>query len=95
VNGVLNFAIAKGRLFRDTVGALRKAGVNIGEVSSDDRKLVFYNEEGDIRFLKMTSDDVPTYVEYGAADMGISGKNTIMEENRCTKPTTSVSKNAR
>lgn len=48
----------------------------------DTRKLIFVNEEYKLRFFLAKSPDVPTYVEYGAADIGVVGKDTILEENR-------------
>jgi len=77
----LTFALAKGRLGEQTVKLLNKSGVKC-DADEKSRQLVFINEEQKYRFFLAKSDDVPTYVEYGAADVGIAGKDTLLEENR-------------
>lgn len=79
----LTFALTKGRLARQTMDLLEKMGISCEEMKDkDSRKLVFVNEEYHLKFFLAKGPDVPTYVEYGAADIGIVGKDTIMEENR-------------
>ena len=79
----LTFALAKGRLAFKTLDLLEKVGITCEEMKDkDSRKLIFVNEEKKLRFFLAKVPDVPTYVEYGAADIGIVGKDTIMEEGR-------------
>ena len=79
----LTFALAKGRVAKKTMEILEKIGITCEEVNDKDtRKLVFVNEDLKIRFFLAKADDVPTYVEYGAADIGIVGKDTLLEHGR-------------
>ncbi|MCR4652103.1 MAG: ATP phosphoribosyltransferase [Eubacterium sp.] len=79
----LTFALTKGRLAEQTMGLLEQLGISCEEMKDKrTRKLIFTNEEYGMRFFLAKGPDVPTYVEYGAADIGIVGKDTIMEENR-------------
>lgn len=79
----LTFALGKGRLANKTMELFEKIGVTCEEMKDkDSRKLIFVNEELKLKFFLAKGPDVPTYVEYGAADIGVVGKDTIMEENR-------------
>ena len=79
----LTFALGKGRLADKTMQLFEKIGITCEEMKDkDSRKLIFVNEELKLRFFLAKGPDVPTYVEYGAADIGIVGKDTILEENR-------------
>ena len=79
----LTFALGKGRLARQTLETFEKIGITCREINDKDtRKLVFENEELKLRFFLAKGPDVPTYVEYGAADIGVVGKDTILEEAR-------------
>ncbi|MCR5322394.1 MAG: ATP phosphoribosyltransferase [Lachnospiraceae bacterium] len=79
----ITIALAKGRLAKQTMGILEKIGISCPEMEDkDSRKLIFTNEELGYKFFLAKANDVPTYVEYGAADIGIVGKDTIVEENR-------------
>ena len=79
----LTFALTKGRLAKKTMDLFRRVGITCQEMEDpDSRKLIFTNEEHGLRFFLAKGPDVPTYVEYGAADIGIVGKDTIMEEQR-------------
>ena len=79
----LTFALTKGRLADKTLAMLEKIGITCEEMKDkDSRKLIFVNEELKLRFFLAKGPDVPTYVEYGAADIGIVGKETILEEGR-------------
>lgn len=79
----LTIALAKGRLALDSLDILEKVGINCDEIrDKSSRKLIFTNEELKIRFFLAKATDIPTYVEYGAADIGIVGKDTILEEGR-------------
>ena len=79
----LTFALGKGRLAKKTLELFEKIGITCEEIKEPDtRKLIFVNEELKLRFFLAKGPDVPTYVEYGAADIGIVGKDTILEEAR-------------
>ncbi|MBQ1392304.1 MAG: ATP phosphoribosyltransferase [Lachnospiraceae bacterium] len=79
----ITFALAKGRLAKKTLGILEKIGITCEEMKDPDtRKLIFVNEELKLKFFLAKASDVPTYVEYGAADFGVVGKDTILEEGR-------------
>ncbi len=79
----LTFALGKGRLANKTLELLEKIGITCEEMKDkDSRKLIFVNEELKLRFFLAKGPDVPTYVEYGAADIGVVGEDTILEENR-------------
>lgn len=79
----ITIALAKGRLARKAMEILGQAGITCEEMNDKDtRKLIFTNEELKLRFFLAKAGDVPTYVEYGAADIGIVGKDTILEEGR-------------
>ena len=79
----ITFALAKGRLAKKTLGILEKIGITCEEMKDPDtRKLIFVNEDLKLKFFLAKASDVPTYVEYGAADFGVVGKDTILEEGR-------------
>lgn len=79
----LTFALTKGRLATKTLKLLEEIGITCHEMEDkDSRKLIFVNEELKLKFFLAKGPDVPTYVEYGAADIGVVGKDTIMEEGR-------------
>lgn len=79
----LTFALAKGRLAKKAMAMLEEIGITCEEMKDEKtRKLIFVNEELKLKFFLSKASDVPTYVEYGAADIGIVGKDTILEEGR-------------
>ena len=79
----ITIALAKGRLAKKALEIFEHIGVTCDEMKDENtRKLIFTNEELGIRFFLAKPSDVPTYVEYGAADIGIVGKDTILEEGR-------------
>lgn len=79
----LTIALAKGRLAEKTLDILSDIGITCEEIrDKSSRKLIFTNEELKLRFFLAKANDVPTYVEYGAADIGFAGKDTILEEGR-------------
>lgn len=78
----ITFALAKGRLADQTMSLLEKIGVTCEEMKDKGRKLIFVNEEQKFKFFLSKASDVPTYVEYGAADIGVVGKDTLLEEKR-------------
>lgn len=79
----LTFAMGKGRLAEQTLDLLEEIGITCEEMKDkNSRKLIFVNEELKLRFFLSKGPDVPTYVEYGAADIGVAGRDTILEEGR-------------
>ncbi len=79
----LTFALTKGRLAEKTLSLLEQIGISCEEMKDkSSRKLVFVNEEKKVRFFLAKAPDVPTYVEYGVADIGVVGRDTILEEGR-------------
>ena len=79
----ITIALAKGRLAKKALELLEQVGVTCEEIKDkDSRKLIFTNEELKMKFFLAKANDVPTYVEYGAADIGVVGKDTILEEGR-------------
>lgn len=79
----ITIALAKGRLARQTLELLEQTGITCEEMKDKDtRKLIFVNEELGLKFFLSKTSDVPTYVEYGAADIGVVGSDTILEEGR-------------
>lgn len=79
----ITFALAKGRLAQNTLGMLEQIGITCEEMKDKkSRKLIFVNEKLKVKFFLAKASDVPTYVEYGAADIGVVGKDTILEEGR-------------
>jgi ATP phosphoribosyltransferase len=75
-NGGLTIAVPRGALFKETLDLLDAIGVDTGEVRSNDRKLLFE----DVGIITMRPSDVPTYVEAGAADIGVTGKDVLIEQ---------------
>ena len=79
----LTFALGKGRLANQTLELFEKIGITCEEMKDkESRKLILTNEQLKLRFFLAKGPDVPTYVEYGAADIGVVGKDTILEEGR-------------
>ncbi len=75
----LTIALTKGRILEETLPLLAAAGIAPLEDMEKSRKLVFDTTQANVRLLLLRGADVPTYVQFGAADMGISGKDTLME----------------
>ncbi len=79
----LTVALTKGRLAKDTLRLFSRIGIEAaGTEDNDSRKLIFTDEKNKLRFFMAKGPDVPTYVAYGAADIGIVGRDTILEEGR-------------
>lgn len=79
----LTIALGKGRLASQAMKLFEQTGITCEEMKDKQtRKLIFVNEEQKLRFFLSKGPDVPTYVEYGAADIGIVGRDTILEESR-------------
>lgn len=79
----LTIALTKGRLANQTLKLFEKIGINAAEAEDKNtRRLIFQDDEFGIRYFLAKGPDVPTYVAYGAADIGVVGKDTILEEGR-------------
>ncbi len=78
----ITVALAKGRLADTAVSLFEKLGYNVAEMKEKTRKLIFVDEEKKFKFILVKASDVPVYVEYGASDIGIVGRDTILEEGR-------------
>ncbi|WP_441294601.1 ATP phosphoribosyltransferase [Gilvimarinus gilvus] len=76
---MITIALTKGRILEETLPLLESAGITPQEDIDKSRKLVFPTNRDDVQLLVLRGADVPTYVQFGAADMGISGKDTLME----------------
>ena len=79
---VITIALAKGRLAEKAIAVLEKCGIDCSQVKDPGRRLVLRDETGAYQFILVKPSDVPTYVDSGVADIGIAGKDTLMEENR-------------
>lgn len=77
---MITFALPKGRLLPLVTGLLRDAGLFRVDMEKDGRKLIYQDEENNVRYLICRAADVPTFVEYGAADLGVAGKDVILEQ---------------
>lgn len=75
----LTIAVPKGRVQKALSALFAKAGLDAGTLDADDRRLVRDSADGKMRFLLLKPDDVPTYVEFGAADIGVSGRDVLLE----------------
>jgi len=75
----LTIALNRGRVLAEALPVLARVGITPAEPIEGSRKLVFETSAGDARLVVVRGDDVPTYVEYGAADLGITGKDTLLE----------------
>lgn len=76
---MITIALSKGRIFEETLPLLRAAGIEVLEDPEKSRKLILTTNQPDVRVLVVRATDVPTYVQYGGADMGITGKDTLLE----------------
>lgn len=79
MSSALTIALAKGRILDETLPLLARAGIEPLDDLSSSRKLVFSTNDPDISLVLIRSSDVPTYVQYGAADLGIAGKDVLVE----------------
>lgn len=77
--GPLTIAVPKGRILRALVPVLAGAGIDAAPLLQTHRRLVRSSADGTLRFVLLKPDDVPTYVEYGAADLGVAGRDTLLE----------------
>ena len=79
---MLTIALPKGRLADQTLDIMEKAGYDVSAARDKSRKLILEDKDAGLRFILSKPSDVPTYVEYGAADIGVVGKDTLLEEGR-------------
>ena len=75
----VTLALSKGRIFEETLPLLKAAGIEVSEDPEKSRKLIIGTNRPDVRLIIVRASDVPTYVEYGAADLGIAGKDVLIE----------------
>ena len=76
---MITLALSKGRIFEETLPLLHAAGIEVLEDPEKSRKLILTTNQPDVRVLVVRATDVPTYVQYGGADLGITGKDTLLE----------------
>jgi ATP phosphoribosyltransferase len=76
---LITIALSKGRIFEETLPLLRAAGIEVLDDPEKSRKLILDTDQPGIRVLVVRATDVPTYVQYGGADLGITGKDTLLE----------------
>jgi len=79
MNDTLTIAVSKGRIFKEALPLLAAAGIAPGEDPATSRKLILPTNHDDVKLIVIRASDVPTYVEYGAADVGVAGKDVLME----------------
>lgn len=78
----INIALGKGRIAKKSIELLEKIGITFDDYSDESRKLIFENKKDKVRLVFVKAVDVPVYVERGAADIGVVGRDTLLEENR-------------
>ena len=76
---MITLALSKGRIFEETLPLLRAAGIDVLDDPETSRKLILRTGNSEVRLLVVRATDVPTYVQYGGADLGISGKDNLIE----------------
>ena len=79
MNDVLTIALSKGRIFKETLPLLAQAGIEPVDDPDTSRKLILDTSLDDVKLVIIRAADVPTYVEYGAADLGVAGKDVLLE----------------
>lgn len=79
---VITFALAKGRLAEQAFGLLEQLGIDCSEPRNPGRQLVLWDRKNNLRFILVKPSDVPTYVDHGVADIGVVGKDTLLESGR-------------
>jgi ATP phosphoribosyltransferase len=76
---MLTFALSKGRIFDETLPLLKRAGIEVTDDAETSRKLILATTRADVRVVLVRASDVPTYVQYGGADLGVAGADVLME----------------
>ena len=79
MTATLTIALSKGRIFQETLPLLKAAGIIPLDDPETSRKLILDTDQPDIKLVIIRATDVPTYVQYGAADLGVAGKDVLME----------------
>ncbi len=79
MNRTLTIALSKGRIFRETLPLLAQAGIEPADDPDTSRKLILDTSDENVKLVILRAADVPTYVQYGAADLGVAGKDVLME----------------
>ena len=79
MNSMITLALSKGRIFDETLPLLRAAGIEVSEDPEKSRKLIIGTNRPNVRVVLVRATDVPTYVQYGGADLGVTGKDTLIE----------------
>jgi len=77
--GMLTLALSKGRIFDETLPLLQRAGIEVADDPETSRKLILATSRPDVRVVLVRASDVPTYVQYGGADLGVAGADVLME----------------
>src|SRR6476659_9009700 len=75
----IRIALSKGRIFEESMPLLKAAGIVAAENPESSRKLILSTNNGNVSIIIVRASDVPTYVQYGAADLGIAGKDVLLE----------------
>ena len=78
---MITLALSKGRIFEETMPLLAAAGIEVTEDPEKSRKLILATTRSDVRVVLVRASDVPTYVQYGGADLGVTGLDTLLEHN--------------
>ena len=78
---MITLALSKGRIFDETLPLLRSAGIEVGEDPEKSRRLILPTSRDDVRVVLVRATDVPTYVQYGGADLGVAGLDTLLEHS--------------
>ena len=78
---MITLALSKGRIFDETLPLLKAAGIEVSEDPEKSRKLIIGTSRADVRLVLVRATDVPTYVQHGGADLGIVGKDTLLEHD--------------
>lgn len=76
---MITLALSKGRIFDETLPLLAAAGISVDAVQADSRKLIVPTGDPEVRLIIVRASDVPTYVRYGAADLGVAGRDVLLE----------------
>jgi ATP phosphoribosyltransferase len=76
---LITLALSKGRIFDETLPLLRAAGIEVLEDPEKSRKLILPTSQADVQIIMVRASDVPTYVQYGGADLGVVGQDTLLE----------------
>jgi len=76
---MITLALSKGRIFDETLPLLKAAGIEVGEDPEKSRKLIIATQRADVRVVLVRASDVPTYVQYGGADLGVTGRDILIE----------------